>query len=317
MSYTWRGHVIKSFSTVNRVMQSSTQFRLSLLLLVVLSLILAAGCSRVKIAYVTADFLIERYADDYLGLDGTQISRWEPRLTDSLAKHRNEDLPYLAAFFQGALTASKAGFDQSNMNCLLDEFEEIYRRHLRIAAEAAAPLLADLNSEQIRDLETKFHKEDQEDQPNDSPEGKARRDRKRAERYTESTEWWIGSVTKRQQRLVADVTSRLPDTADDWARYRSGKRNGLIDLLDRNASAIRIQTYLTDWLVDYKDLPRPLRSARLELRARIAELFIRLDETFTPAQRIYLQDRLKTLRNDFMDLQLKPHMARVNCGRAS
>lgn len=297
-------------------MHSSTLLRWSLFLLVALSLVLAAGCSRIKLAYNTADFFVERYADDYLGLEGEQISRWGARLDRSLAKHRDEELPYLAAFFQGVLEASRTGFNQSNMNCLLDDFEEIYRRHFRIAAEVAAPLLADLTKQQIRELEAKFAEEAQEDQADNAPDAKARRDLKRAERYSESTEWWIGSVTKRQQGVIANVTSKIPDTATDWERYRDNQRKGLIDLLDRNASERRIQTYLTDWLVDHKDLPRSLRQVRPRLRARIAELFIRLDETLTPAQRIHLQDRMKTLRNDFMDLQKKARMGRVNCGRS-
>lgn len=297
-------------------MPSSTLFRRSLLILAALGLVLAVGgCSRVKLAYNTADFFIERYADDYLSLDGAQMSRWEPRLEGALATHRQEELPYLAAFFQGVLAASKTGFNQSNMSCLLDELEKIYRRHSRIAAETAAPLLADLNRKQVRNLKTKFDEEALEDQTDNSPEAIARSNRKRAKRYTESTEWWIGSITKRQQRVIADVTSKFPNIVVEWDRYRTDKRNGLIALLNRHSSERRIQTYLTDWLVDYKDLPKSVRRAHPQLRVRIAELFIRLDETFTPDQRTHLQGRLKTPRDNFMELQQKPHMSRVRCGR--
>lgn len=46
--------------------------RLGLLLLA--GLLTLTACTRVSVVYNTADFFIERYADEYLGLDSAQLA---------------------------------------------------------------------------------------------------------------------------------------------------------------------------------------------------------------------------------------------------
>ena len=112
-------------------------------LAILLALLLAlGGCSRVTVAYQNADFFVRQYASGYLDLSTAQLARWEPRLDAELARHRAEELPYLAAFFDQLLAASRAGFARERMDCLLDGFKELYRRQARTAVNLAAPLLA-------------------------------------------------------------------------------------------------------------------------------------------------------------------------------
>jgi hypothetical protein len=286
--------------------------RAAVLALGLLLALLLAGCSRVTIGYNMADFFIERYADDYLSLSGAQMAAWEPQLEHALARHRRDELPYLAAFFDAAYKDNEKGFDNANVACLMDQFEEIYRRNARIAARLAAPLLADLSPRQIRRLEHKF-REDAADAAKDEQRSKTVRELKRAKRYTESVEWWIGSVTKKQRRIIQEVTAAMPDTTRAMHAYTEARRRELIRLLDGHASEAKIQRFLADWLVDFHSLPPALLQARTEMRARITDLFVRLGASLSPAQRAHLSDRLRGLRNDFMDLQHQPSMAAVRC----
>jgi hypothetical protein len=285
--------------------------RTVLLVLTALAVLAAAGCSRVTVLYRTADFFIEQYADDYLSLDSAQMASWRPDLRDALARHRDQELPHLAAFFDGLHRAAARGFDAPAVECLIDEFEEAYRRHFRLAAEAAAPLLASLTPEQVRALESRFAEDNEKDRAEDA--GEARRKRKRAERWAESAEWWVGPLSAGQQRIIREVTAAMPDTAADWVAYRSAKQAGLIRLLADRAEEREIRRYLEDWLVSYRDLPPRLRQARLEMRRQVVSLFVRLDGSFSDAQRARFEDRLSGLRDDFMDLQRRPRMAASRC----
>ena len=65
-----------------------TTARGALLPSMLVAFFLLSGCSSMRLAYHTADFFIGRYADDYLGLDGSQMERWTPTLKAALAKHR-------------------------------------------------------------------------------------------------------------------------------------------------------------------------------------------------------------------------------------
>jgi hypothetical protein len=285
--------------------------RVVLYMLIALAVIAAIGCSRVGIVYNTADFFIERYADDYLSLDSGQMASWRPALKEALARHRQEELPYLAAFFDDLDRAAREGFDASRVECLVGSFEDVYRRHFRLAVELAAPLLASLSTDQIRSLEARFAKDNEEDQAEDS--GAERRKRKRAERWAESAEWWIGPLSDEQHRIIRDVTAAMPDTAADWVAYRSAEQGGLIRLLDAKSGEPEIRRYLDNWLVNYRDLPPKLRGARLEIRRQVVQLFVGLDASFNAAQKAHFEDRLTGLRDDFMDLQKRPRMAAIKC----
>lgn len=275
-------------------------------------LLLLAGCSAVRLGYDNADFLIERYADDYLGLDGAQMQRWSPLLDAALARHRNEELPYLAAFFNSAQNDARLGFTEVNVGCLLDQLEVIYRRHFTLAAETAAPLLAGLDGKQIDALEREFRTEAREDAEGQGPADAPKRKRKRAERYEESMHWWIGDLTDAQRAVVRDVTAAMPETFR-WYAYRDAKRRELIALLRDGAPAARIERFLVDWLVHYSDLPAQLQRDRADLRRGFTDLLVRLDVTLDDDQRRKLIDRLTRLRGDFMSLQRRARMVPVAC----
>jgi hypothetical protein len=272
-----------------------------------------AGCSRVKLAYNTADFFIQGYVNDYLGLTDAQKARWTPTLDAALAQHRAEELPYLAAFFDSALTEARRGFTPDGMDCLLDQFETLYRRHFTLAAEAAAPLLAQLEAKQINELERSFREEAREDAVETGAEAADLRARKRAKRYEKNMDWWIGEITSRQRGIVRDVARAVPDTAPAWYDYRDRKRRELIDLLSSGASEQRIETFLIDWIVEFRDMPSSLKQARGALRQAFTQLLVRLDPTFSAEQRARLVGRLTMLRDDFMTLQQRPRMAPREC----
>ncbi|MGB5832433.1 MAG: DUF6279 family lipoprotein [Thiohalocapsa sp.] len=283
-----------------------------LLLPIVAVAVLLTACSSMKIAYNTADFFIERYADDYLGLDGAQMERWSPTLDAALARHREQELPYLAAFFDSAQNDARKGFTRTDVNCLLDQFEVIYRRHFTLAAEAAAPLLAGLDKTQIDTLERDFAKEAEEDAEDQAPRNAAKIKRKRAERYEDNMRWWIGDLSDPQRAIVRDVTASMPSPRD-WYAYRDAKRRGLVALLRGGASSQRIARFLTDWVVEYRDMPATLTGAKAELRSGFTDLLVRLDATLDAGQRRKLIDRLTRLRGDFMSLQPRARMAPVRC----
>jgi hypothetical protein len=286
---------------------------LILFLALLTAVLTLTGCSRVKLAYNTADFFIQGYVNDYLGLTPAQKARWTPTLDAALEQHRAEELPYLAAFFDSALDQARRGFTDDGVNCLFDQFETLYRRHFRLAAEAAAPLLAQLDRKQINELERSFREEALEDAAETGTEAADRRTRKRAKRYEKNMDWWIGEITSRQRGIVRDVARAVPDTAPAWYDYRDRKRRELIDLLRSGASEQRIETFLTGWIVEFRDMPTSLKQARGALRQAFAQLLLRLDPTFTPEQRARLVGRLTMLRDDFMTLQQSPRMAPRGC----
>ncbi len=194
-------------------------------LTVALLFVTLAACSTVRIAYYGADFFIHQYADDYLGLDQDLLAAWKPHLEAALARHKAEELPYLARFFDNALKGAEQGFDQAKVACLQDQLWTIYRRHAKLAIDLAVPLLAASRPAQAHTLETKF-REDWGEEIGADPESVARRDRKRAERYADASRWWIGGLTPAQEAMVTSATAAMPDTAPAWDAYRRTRQTG-------------------------------------------------------------------------------------------
>jgi hypothetical protein len=271
------------------------------------------GCSRVGIAYNTGDFLATAYAKDYLDLEQAQLERWNPLLDAELSRHRSEELPYLAAYFDQILAASEAGFDASNMDCLTESFRDLYRRQASFAVTLAAPLLAELTPAQIERLDQRFRKEAAEDRAEIAGRSSIREKEKRARRYVKSIEDWTGPLSTEQQAIVADVTGRMPDTQASLVEYRTGKRERLMALIRAKAPEPEIKRFLTTWLVDFEDLPPDLEQGGQRLGERIGELFVGLGKTLDTTQRERLNKRLRSLRDDFMKLQKQPRMAQMTC----
>lgn len=272
-----------------------------------------AGCSRIGIAYNTGDFLVKGYAKDYLGLTGAQLGRWDPDLKDALARHRVEELPYLAAFFDRVLTASETGFNETNMACLTDEFLDLYRRQARFAVALAAPLLVELTPAQRQQLESRFQAEAAEDRTELAEHSSEYQRLKRARRYVKSIEDWTGSLDTAQQLIVGDVTARMPARQSNLIDYRTHKRDQLIELLKSGANQQAVEGFMTAWLVNFSDLPPEIDHAGTEMKARIIELFVRLGPSLNAEQRAHLQKRLRSIRDDLLNLQKEPRLAPLTC----
>lgn len=275
-------------------------------------LLTLVACTTVRIAYYGADFFIHQYADDYLGLNEGLLETWKPHLDAALARHKAEELPYLARFFDNALKGAEQGFDQAKVACLQDQLLAIYQRHAKLLIDLAVPLLAASGPAQARTLETKF-REDWDEKTGTDPGSVARRDRKRAERYAESSRWWVGGLTPAQETIVTSATAAMPDTAPAWDAYYKSRQKGLVRLLRKGAGETELRTYLTAWLVDFKDMSGSLKAARHSIRDAITTLMIGLSRSFSPQQKTHLEQRLRSLRDDFMALQSRPRMAGKVC----
>ena len=284
-----------------------------LVLLLLAALLALGGCSATRLAYDQLDFFIQLYAEDYIDLEAEQEAVWQPVVAAEHERHRAEELPYLAAYLEEMLVASRRGFDQENMTCLLGSLDALYRRQAGYAVNLAAPLLAALSPAQVQTLGTRFRERTAEDLEEVSAAATPAGRDKRARRYLETIEDWTGPLDTSQQALVTEIVGRMPESRPVFIAYRDQKRAELLALLQARAGEARLRAFLTDWLVEFKDLPPELARARQEMRARVTELFIQLGGRLDTSQRHHLHDRLQDLRDDLMKLQRQPRMASLSC----
>ncbi len=283
---------------------------LGLLLVLLLAL---GGCSATRLAYDRLDFFIQLYAADYIDLEAEQEAVWEPVLAAEHERHRAEELPYLAAYLEEMLVASQRGFDRENMSCLLGSLDALYRRQAGYGVNLAVPLLVALSSAQVQTLEARFRERTAEDLDEASAAVTPAGREKLARRYLETIEDWTGPLDPGQQAVVTAIVGRMPQSRQAFIAYRDQKRAELVKLLGARAGEAQLRAFLTAWLVEFQDLPPELAQARREMRARVTELFIELGQRLDTSQRRHLQDRLRDLRDDLMQLQRQPRMAALSC----
>lgn len=288
-------------------------FATRLVLVLLMAVLAPVGCSAVTIAYNRADFFVKAYAKDYLDLEPLQVASWEPLLTRELARHRAEELPYLAAYADQALRASRLGFDERNITCLIDSSRDLYQRQARFAVTLVTPLLAGLSPAQIKSLDKRFREEAEEDLAELAEGGGAAERQRRTRRLVDAIEDWTGPLASGQEALVAEVMGRMPETRKLYLDYRGRQRGDLIALLEARAGEARINAFLTAWLVDWREMPPALDQARGAMNAGIAELLIRLAASLDQTQRDRLDKRLRELRDDLMELQRQPQVATLSC----
>lgn len=284
----------------------------TLILLLLASLSFATGCTRLQLAYGTAPLFLKGYARDYLALDSEQMANWDPRLGAALDTHRAVEIPQVAGFIEAFHQASVAGFDATNTRCLTNTLRELYRRHARLAVDAAAPLLVGLRPAQVQHLERRFAEEYRKDRSPDRS-NTALLQAQRARRYIKSIEGWTGTLTASQRALVTDLSRGIPNNEEAIFDYRTRKRKELVRLLRSGADEAAIRRFLSDWLVDYRDLPPDLADAFAQIQQRWEDLLIRLGTTLDTAQRRRLDDQLLTLREDLMQIQKAPRLVPVTC----
>ena len=280
------------------------------LLVAVLTLV---GCSTVTIAYNQADFFVKAYAKDYLDLEPVQVAGWEPLLIRELARHRAEELPYLAAYADQVLRASRLGLDEGNMTCLIASSRDLYQRQARYAVTLVTPLLAGLSPAQIKRLDQRFKEEAEEDLAELAEGGGSAERVRRTRRLVDALEDWTGPLASGQEALVAEAMGRMPETRRLYLDYRGYQRGNLITLLEAKAGEARISAFLTDWLVDWRGMPPALEQARGAMDLAITALFPRLVASLDQTQRDRLDKRLRDLRDDLMELQRQPRMATLAC----
>lgn len=271
------------------------------------------ACSQVQLGYNAAGFFIKQYANDYLELTGTQQRAWQPRLARIMDTHREDVLPELAGYADAVSSAAAARFPRPQTTCLVDGFEDLYRRHARLAVSLAAPLLAGLDDAQVSALADRFARDAEDDRPDTDAGRLEREQRKRAKRYIERIEDWTGELTEKQRGAVRRVTDRMPDTTFAVYAYRGRKRAELIALLESGADESRVHRFLSDWIVEYRDLPSQLRRAGGEYGERSAELLMTLGKVLDDQQIARLVGRLGKLTRDLESLQDRPRIEPLSC----
>jgi hypothetical protein len=265
-----------------------------------------AGCTSsmlTRLAYSNATFtynnltpMLTWMADGYVDLTDAQEDQLRARLASLQQWHRANELPRYRTILDTALAKAVGEFAADDVAPLYREVRADYYIVVARAVPDLAELLAGLEASQVTHMERKFADDNSKFEGESVKGTPEERRRKRVHRFVDHLESWTGSLSREQREMVDAAFRDLPDFSEEVLaerRFRQGEILALARAHPPPAEALATLKYV---LVETDQWRRPEFTEKLHQRdAKVFELIAKLSTTFTPQQRIALQDRIRGL----------------------
>jgi hypothetical protein len=262
-----------------------------------------AGCSgAVRIAYDNADAFARWKVDNYLELSGADSEELDDRIDAFHVWHRTQALPQYAKLAEEGARRMERGLSQGDLVWGYDSLVFQGTESLRAAAERLAPLLDRVGAGQVRHIERGFAEDNRKFAKEFLRGSDEERRRRRAKRYVERIEDWVGRLSDAQVARIQQFAERAPEAAEPAARDRQRLQAGILDIIRSGQSRDRLAGYLAGW----REGREPAYVAASEAwRREVFALALDLDRMLTPEQRTRALARLRAYAADFAALAEK------------
>lgn len=279
--------------------------------IIVLTVTLLTACSSVKLAYNYAPNLIAYRMNGYLNLDETQQALLDQELAAFSAWHEETALPQYTKLLNQWATrvASDQPFQAQEILAIQETVEQQLQALGKRAAQQLGPLMVTLGPQQIKQLQSKFETSNKEYVADylknaESPSHV----KKRHARVIKRFEDWLGSLTAAQQKILTDVSDSRAPVMLAWETERQLRQRALLSLLNGQLGAdpAQAQASLQNYLASLNQYREPsLGAQRNQLRMEWAQATAEILNSASPAQRNYLQNKLRGYAQDFAALTPK------------
>lgn len=268
------------------------------LVIVALSVLVLAACSRTEFFYRNADWFAYRWVDGLLDAEGQQDERWSAQLEAVMQRHREELLGDVVVWLDATSHRIDGRLSDVELRCLWDNGEDVLAAHAALFVDPAVAILSNVSPRQVDHLASELDERDAEYRERYLQPDRHERLEARIERFTERIERWTGKLDNAQRRLVADAVTQMPDLAVDWFGYRKAQQQQLLALLREPASQDSLRGFLAGWWVGQHGRSETLLQGYQDLKEGWIAMLVALDPTFSEAQREHLQARVDDLRDD-------------------
>lgn len=274
------------------------------LLLYMACLLLAGGCSTVRIAYNNLDAVAAWMAHDYFDLDAAQRDEFARRFAQLHAWHRREELPEYIRFLKTIRQRTARGLRADDVLWVVDGLKQHYARIAAHSAADAAALLRTLTPAQIASFRLQLDKSNRKfRETHRSDDGEAARRKALERRALEQLHDWVGSLTDAQEKQVIGLL-QVPLVDELRHRDRLRRQREFFTLLElRHGDRAEFTRRVRDWLVNWES-GRNVADARLvdaAWQAR-AGYYAAVDRLLTTEQRRHLLHRLQDYIDDLSAL---------------
>ena len=267
--------------------------------LLLLAAVALAGCSGVRIAYDNADTIIRWRLLQFLDVHDAQADELDERIARFLRWHRANALPKYARDAEEAARRLGDGLSQDDLNWGYDVALAHARESVRAAAEQVAPLLDQLDAEQIWHMEQRIAEENRKFARENLRGSERERRQRRAERIAQRMEEWVGTLSKAQVERVRLYSARAP--LIDEMRDRDNRRLQVevLAIIRAHQAARRLPERMANW---ERGRDPAYTAARDANQREFYAMLMDLDRLGTAEQRARIAAELRRYAAEFRDL---------------
>jgi Family of unknown function (DUF6279) len=282
-------------------------FRSGIIALLVATLTLLGACSTLRFGYNQADELVYWWLDGYLDFNEVQTANVRQALTRWHAWHRRTQLPEYAAL----LTAARVEAAEATSPERLCGWWNDVRSRIDIALDRAIPdaaqIMLTLSPEQVRHVERRYAKSNEEFRSDYLQSDPVRRRKESVQRAIDRAESFYGRLDETQRERVAKLVADSPFDADLWFSERRQRQQEALQMLRRlraeGAGADQAQAALRAYYDHTTRSPRPDYQRYAENLTRYnCEFATSLHNGMSAAQRATLIGKLKGWESDVRSL---------------
>jgi len=276
------------------------------------ALLLQAGCSALRLGYSQGPSLAYWWVDSYLDLDDEQARHVRAATDDWFRWHRAAELPGYVKLLQRAQADALVDMTPAQACRWADEIAA----RLRTAYQAAVPAMAEaartLTTQQLRHLERRHAKNNEEYRSDYLQESPEERLEAQVERVVERAESFYGRLDSQQRQRVARWMADSPFDADLWFAERRRRQLEIVHALQR-VSTERLPTSEAQATLGplVEHMFRSPRDSYRAYQQRLAEyncaFAAELHNLTTPEQRRHAANKFKGWEDDLRAvLDVKP-----------
>jgi hypothetical protein len=255
--------------------------------------LIMAGCSMIDLAYNNAPSFVSSEIDDAFDLDPLQNTQLDSRLEQFFEWHRNEELLRYQQLLDQAALATADGITAAEFMALNKEVRLAWRRSLEKAIDSFGDLAITLTPQQIENYQ-QYHQESFSEFKDYLEKSEQQREIFRVGRNFDRLEDWYGNFDEFQESKIMLRLRQVPDIYEPWLRYREGRQQAFISVLNKAAttgiSQAELKAALLDPSTEYSLTYEPLRQSYWQAFAAALE---DINRWLTTAQKRRAATRLR------------------------
>lgn len=273
-------------------------FRAPIIVVLCVTVLVASGCSALRIGYNQAADLAYWWLDSYVDFNETQTVKVRDALDGWFVWHRSTQLPDYAGLLVRAQNEVVADSTPARVCEWWRTLNTRWQTSLEQAVPAGADLLLSISPRQVQHIERRYAKANDEFRDDFLQSDPAKRRKVSVDRAVDRAELLYGTLDDAQREQIARSVAQSPFDAELWFSERKRRQQDALQLLRRlpaeAASRDQAQAAIRAYIERASRSPREDYRRYSDMLANFNCVFAAsLHNTTSPSQRQYAVQKLK------------------------